>query len=590
MNGSGRPAAARFAALARTVGAATGWRRSALAAALGALSATGLPPGHALPLLLISFTGLVWLIHASRSPWRAAVVGWWFGFAHFLIGLYWIGAAFLTDPSRFGWLMAPAVIGLSAFFALFPALATFAVRLNRLPIAGRVIALAVAWTAAEWLRGNILSGFPMNLMGTVWMPSIGMIQSTALFGVYGLSFVTILAAAAPASLAVPRADERPGRRPWLLPAVAFALLPAIWVGGQARLALAPDLAPTEINLRLVQANIDQSRKWEDGAREAALARHVVLSHEPGFGEADIVIWPEAAATFLLDESRTLMDFVSRAAPPGGHVITGAPRRTRSAGRTIAYWNSLHALTPAGAIIASYDKHHLVPFGEYMPLRVIVNLRVLTFGAVDSSSGPGPRTLRLPGVPPFSPLICYEAIFPGEVVADGATPNERPQWLLNVTNDAWFGHTAGPHQHFPGGPLARHRGGHAARSGGEHRHLRRRRLVRPCRGPARARRNRRPRRTAAAGARNTDANGPAGRLDSGHPPASRRGGYARHRRPAPVGSQAARSGRVGPGRLPPADHGCQDQRKRNRGEGVAAVQNAAVTGDETARVIPRRRAA
>ena len=447
MNGSGRPAAARFAALARTVGAATGWRRSALAAALGALSATALPPGHALPLLLISFTGLVWLIQASRSPWRAAVVGWWFGFAHFLIGLYWIGAAFLTDPSRFGWLMAPAVIGLSAFFALFPALAAFAVRLNRLPIAGRVIALAVAWTAAEWLRGNILSGFPMNLMGTVWMPSIGMIQSTALFGVYGLSFVTILAAAAPASLAVPRADDRPGRRPWLLPAVAFALLGAIWVGGQARLALAPDLAPTEVNLRLVQANVDQARKWEDGAREAALARHVVLSHEPGFHEADIVIWPEAAATFLLDESRTLMDFVSRAAPPGGHVITGAPRRTRSAGRTIAYWNSLHALSPAGAIIASYDKHHLVPFGEYMPLRVIVNLRVLTFGAVDSSSGPGPRTLRLPGVPPFSPLICYEAIFPGEVVADGATPNERPQWLLNVTNDAWFGHTAGPYQHF-----------------------------------------------------------------------------------------------------------------------------------------------
>ena len=447
MSGSGRPAFARFAALARMVGAATGWRRSALAAALGAVSATALPPGHALPLLLISFTGLVWLIHASRSPWRAALAGWWFGFAHFLIGLYWIGAAFLTDPSRFGWLMAPAVIGLSAFFALFPALAAFAVRLNRLPIAGRVLAFAVAWTAVEWLRGNILSGFPMNLMGTVWMPSLGMIQSTAWFGVYGLSFLTVLAAAAPASLAVPRADEHSGRRPWLLPAAAFALLAIIWVGGQVRLALAPDLVPTGVNLRLVQANVDQSRKWEDGAREAALAQHVILSHEPGFDEAEIVIWPEAAATFFLDESRTLMDFVSRAAPPGGHVITGAPRRTRSAGRTIAYWNSLHALAPGGNVIASYDKHHLVPFGEYMPLRAIINLRVLTFGAVDSSPGPGPRTLRLPNVPPFSPLICYEAVFPGEVVAGAAAPNERPQWLLNVTNDAWFGQTAGPHQHF-----------------------------------------------------------------------------------------------------------------------------------------------
>ena len=447
MNGAVRSASARFAALACAVASMTGWRRSALAAAFGALSAAALPPGHALPLLLISFTGFVWLIHASRSPWRAGIVGWWFGFAHFLIGIYWIGAAFLTDPSRFGWLMAPAVIGLSAFFALFPALAAFAVRLNRLPIASRVIALAVAWTAVEWLRGNILSGFPMNLMGTVWMPSLGMIQSTALYGVYGLSFVTVLAAAAPASLVAQGADEGPRRRPWLLPAAALGLLAAIWVGGQVRLALAPDLAPTGVNLRLVQANVDQSRKWEDGARQAALAQHVILSHEPGLDDADIVIWPEAAATFFLDESRTLMHFVSRAAPRDGYVITGAPRRTRSAGRTIAYWNSLHALAPGGDIIGSYDKHHLVPFGEYMPLRGILNFRVLTFGAVDSSSGPGPRTLRLPDVPPFSPLICYEAVFPGEVVADAATPDERPQWLLNLTNDAWFGQTAGPYQHF-----------------------------------------------------------------------------------------------------------------------------------------------
>ena len=448
MNGSGRPAAARFAALARTVGAATGWRRSALAAALGALSATGLPPGHALPLLLISFTGLVWLIHASRSPWRAAVVGWWFGFAHFLIGLYWIGAAFLTDPSRFGWLMAPAVIGLSAFFALFPALAAFAVRLNRLPLAGRVIALAVAWTATEWLARQ----HPERLSHEPYGHGLDAIdRHDPVHGaVRGLWTQLRDHPCRGAACVIGRAARR--RAPWP-PAVAAARRRVCAAGGNlgrragAPRAGGPNLAPTEINLRLVQANIDQSRKWEDGAREAALARHVVLSHEPGFGEADIVIWPEAAATFLLDESRTLMDFVSRAAPPGGHVITGAPRRTRSAGRTIAYWNSLHALSPAGAIIASYDKHHLVPFGEYMPLRVIVNLRVLTFGAVDSSSGPGPRTLRLPGVPPFSPLICYEAIFPGEVVADGATPNERPQWLLNATNDAWFGHTAGPYQHF-----------------------------------------------------------------------------------------------------------------------------------------------
>ena len=448
MNGLARRlAGVRLETLARSLGAVSGWRRSGLAAALGALAATALPPGYALPLLLISFTGLVWLIHASRSPWRAAVAGWWFGFAHFIACIYWIGAALLTEPSRYGWLVVPAVIGLSAGFALFQALAAFAVRLPALPIAGRALALAVAWTATEWLRGTILSGFPMNLMGTVWAPSLGMLQGAALAGVYGLSFVTVLAATSPAALATPLADGRTGRRRWLLPAVAFGLLAAIWIGGQARLALAPDQAPTDVNLRLVQANVEQRLKWREGEREAALAQHVLLSHRPGLEETDIVVWPETAVSFFLDESATLQSFVSRAAPPGGHLITGAPRRTRSAGRTIAFWNSLHVIASAGSIIATYDKHHLVPFGEYIPARSAIPLPTLTHGSRDHISGPGPRTIRLPGLPPFSPLICYEAIFPGEVVADDVPPDERPQWLLNITNDGWFGHTAGPYQHF-----------------------------------------------------------------------------------------------------------------------------------------------
>ena len=447
MSSSGRSVSARLAALAETLGALSGWRRSALAAALGALAATALPPVHALPLLLVAFTGLAWLIHASRSPWRAAIAGWWFGLTHFIAGIYWIGAALLTDPSRHGWMVVPAILGLSAGFALFPALAAFVARLPALPIGGRVLALAVTWTAAEWLRGTILTGFPMNLMGTVWAPSIGMIQAAALAGAYGLSFVTVLAAASPAALAAPSPGERPGRRAWLLPAAAFGLLAAIWIGGQARLALAPDQAPTDIRLRLVQANIEQTLKWKEEERAAALARHVLLSQGEGFAAVDAVIWPESAATFYVDESRPVRDFLARAVPPGGHLLTGAPRRTVSAGRTIAYWNSLHALTPAGAIAATYDKHHLVPFGEYIPLRAVLPLQALAYGGADHSAGPGPRTVSLPGLPPFSPLICYEAIFPGQVVADDGSGGVRPAWLLNVTNDAWFGQTAGPYQHF-----------------------------------------------------------------------------------------------------------------------------------------------
>ena len=351
----------------------------------------------------------------------------------------------LTDPSRFGWLVAPAVIGLSAGFALFPALAAFAARLPAAPLAARALAFAVAWSAAEWLRGNLLTGFPMNLMGTVWAPAPGMIQAAALIGVYGLGFVTVLAAASPAALAAPAAEERAGpRRRWLLPAAAFGLLAALWAGGEARLALAPEPAPTGVRLRLVQANVDQSLKWREGARLAAVERHVRLSRRPGLEAVDAVIWPEAAVTYFLDESAPLRGFVSEAAPPGGHVITGAPRRTVREGRTAAYWNSLHALTEAGAVAATYDKHHLVPFGEYIPLRGLLALSPMTYGERDYSAGPGPRTLSLPGLPPFSPLICYEAIFPGAALAERTGAAE---WLLNLTNDGWFGRTAGPYQHF-----------------------------------------------------------------------------------------------------------------------------------------------
>lgn len=449
MSAPGHPFGVRAAALAARIGGLAGWRRSALAAALGAAAAAALPPAHALPLLVVSFTGLLWLIDGSRSPWRAALTGWWFGFAHFLASLYWIGAALLTDPSRFGWLVAPAVIGLSAGFALFPALAAFAARLPGTPIAGRVLAFAVVWSASEWLRSNILTGFPMNLMCTVWAPSSGMIQAVALIGVYGLGFVTVLAAASPAVLAASAAGGRAGRPRRLLPVAAFGLLAVLWAGGEVRLALAPDRAPTGVHLRLVQANVDQTLKWQEGERLAAVERHTRLSRRPGLESVDAVIWPEAAVPYFLDESAPLRAFVSEAAPPEGHLIAGAPRRTVRDGRTTAYWNSLHALTEAGIVAATYDKHHLVPFGEYIPLRALLDLSPMTYGERDHSAGPGPRTLSLPGLPPFSPLICYEAIFPGEVVSDrsGVPAAARPAWLLNVTNDGWFGHTAGPYQHF-----------------------------------------------------------------------------------------------------------------------------------------------
>lgn len=442
----GHFAGAGVARLAGRFGSVSGWQRAALAAALGILTTTALPPGNLLPLLVVGLTGFVWLIHASPSPWRALGAGWWFGFAHFLTSLFWIGPALSFGSPHLGWLVAPAMVGLSAGLALFPALVAFAARLPALPMAGRVLAVAIAWTVSEWLRGNILSGFPINLLGSVWAPSLGMIQGVAFVGVYGLSFVTVLAAAAPAALAVPEAERLPGRRRRLFPAVAFGLLAAVWAGGEVRLALAPEIPGAGPRLRLVQSNIEQRLKWEEEMREAALDLYVRLSRRPGHDAMDLVVWPESAVTFYLDEDPSLREFLSRAAPPGGHLVTGTLRRT-GAGGTINFWNSLQTLAPSGTVVASYDKHHLVPFGEYNPLHRIFPFPALAYGSQDYSAGPGPRSLHLPGLPPFSPLICYEVIFPGMVIDDSGSGGERPKWLLNITNDAWFDGTAGPHQLF-----------------------------------------------------------------------------------------------------------------------------------------------
>ena len=421
--------------------AITGWHRLAVAAVLGALAAAAMPPVHAVPLLVVSFSGLVWLIHTVFSPWRAAAIGWCFGFAHFITGNYWIAPAVLqlsesTSKAVIG------LLGLSVILALFPALAVFVARLPSLSICGRALALAVAWSASEWLRGNVLGGFPMNLMGTVWMPSLAMIQSTSLVGVYGLGFVTVLAAAAPASL-LPRSTRTPGGTRWALPAVAFGMLVVVWVGGAVRLALAPESPSTGISLRLVQANIHQRSEWPEKERTAVVDRHVHLSRQPGFEAADLVIWPETAVSFYLAENAQLRDRLSEAVPPEGYLLTGSLRRTRKAGRATDIWNSFHAVTPEGGIAATYDKHRLVPFSEYIPLREAHSIRIIPYESDYFSAGPGPRTLQLQGVAPFSPLICYEAIFSGEVVADG----ERPHWLLNITNDSWLMGTTGSWQHF-----------------------------------------------------------------------------------------------------------------------------------------------
>ena len=422
--------------LVRGVAGLRGWRRALASFGAGAIAAAALPPVGAVPLLAVAFTVLVWLIDGCRRGRAALAVGWWFGFGHFIAGLYWTGTALLTEPEKFAWMVPFAVLGLPAVLALFTALAAYTARLA--PAGGvRVVALAAAWTAAEWLRGHVLTGFPWNLIGYSWAVSDAMLQVTAYVGIYGLSLITVLAAAAPATFAAGR---------WRPSGLAAALLAALWAGGTARLATAEIDEVPGVRLRIVQANIAQHHKWREDLVRAQFNRYLQLSSSPGEAEITHLVWPETATPVALNRDPGALRVIGGLVPPGGLVLTGALRAGLPAETPAPVWNSLYAINSSGEVAEVYDKFHLVPFGEYVPLRALLGalgMTKITAGRGDFSPGPGPRTLELPGLPPVGPLICYEAIFPGAVTE----PARPPAWLLNITNDAWFGVSSGPYQHF-----------------------------------------------------------------------------------------------------------------------------------------------
>ena len=441
-------AAAPLARLAGRTARLSGWRRLAVAALLGAATALALPPVYLVPLMVPAVAGLLWLAAGTMRARSAFWVGWAFGLGHFSAGLYWIGIAFFVDAARHAWMMPFAVLGLAAGLAIFKGAMLAALR--ALPLWdrpnstaqawGRVLALAALWTLAEWVRGQVLTGFPWNLAATVWGFWPAAQQTAALIGAWGLSLLTVLAAGLPALLGWTH-----GRRAaWTGAGMALCVVAVVIGGGLMRLQVAP--APgtqvhDDVRLRLVQPGIPQHLKWRDDLRLQHVRKHIDLSRRPGFDSRTHVIWPETAVPYFLSRQPDLRRRLARAAPAGGALLTGAPRMSEQGGRRV-FHNSLLALGPDGATLGSYDKVHLVPFGEYVPLRQYLPLPKLTQGASDFTPGDGHGALAIDGLPPFSVLICYEAIFPQEVVK----PGTRPAWLLNVTNDAWFGVSSGPHQH------------------------------------------------------------------------------------------------------------------------------------------------
>ena len=401
-------------------------------------------------------------------------------------------------PELYAWLIPFAILGLSGGFAVFPGLVATVVRLVPCGRMMRVLVFALAWVASEWARSWVLTGFPWNLAGTVWAFSDAAVQSAALFGTFGLGLVTVFVAALPSVLG----DETLGfRRAIGLVGGGFAAIAILWAGGAVRLGDASGVMVPDVRLRLIQPNIPQHLKWRPELRDPNLVKQVLLSREPDpeGRRPTHVIWPETSATFFVTEDQERRALLAKAAPADGLVIVGAPRRSPR-GQPYQVWNSLLALNPQGRVVGSYDKTHLVPFGEYIPLRsVFASIPKITEGRQDFSPGSGVTTLRLPGLPPVSPLICYEVIFPGAVVDE----NDRPDWILNLTNDAWYGRSSGPYQHLMATKDAGRRGGVAAGPGRDDRGVGGFRCGRPAGGRDRPRRGR-LRRQRFAGRGGTDA--------------------------------------------------------------------------------------
>ncbi len=432
-----------------------GWKRAAIALVAGALSSLAMAPFNAWPVLFLTFPVMVWLIDGAGGgrlhglP-AAAMAGWWFGLGYFVPGLYWIGNAFLVDAPTFAWLMPFAVLGLPAYLALFPAFGFGLARLIWSKDSSRVIALAASLTASEWLRGHVLTGFPWNAFGYALTNPLALAQLASLIGLWGLTFLSVAIFASPAVLI--DGNSR-GRRPWVAPAMALLVLVVMGIFGAVRLGLQPSTTVANVKLRIMQPNLQQDVKFNYAAKAEVMRKYLTLSdrasgpQSTGVRDASILIWPESAFPFFLTREADALAQIDDLLPKGTILITGSVRAADlpPGTRITRAYNSIYAIDHDGGVLSIYDKLHLVPFGEFLPFQDwmeklgFVQLTRVQGGFIP---GTGRRAMEIPNAPRALPLICYEAIFPDEVAARG----DRPGWIINLTNDGWFGISTGPYQH------------------------------------------------------------------------------------------------------------------------------------------------
>lgn len=414
------------------------------------------PPFAVLPGLLGFAVVLLSLEADSGRPLRSAFFrGWLAGLGYFAVSVWWIVEPFLVDVRVHGWMAPFGLVFLAGGLALFWGLAGLAYRVLRPEGAWKILVFAGCFAGLEWLRGHVLTGFPWDLPGEAWRAGSAPSQAASLVGAYGLSWVTLAIGVAPAVFALKTSQVQK----IAAGALGLALLAGLYGHGAVRLRGA-DAAPANPDadaplIRIVQADIDQKDKWKPENLRLIFDAYAGLTRKPGAAHPDIVVWPEGALPAVIDDllapgslyGPLLRDTLAE----GQTLLMGANRAEAVPGGDVKYYNSLVAFRRENEglrVTGVYDKHRLVPFGEYLPLgeaMTRLGVRSLVHMPEDFSAGPPPGPIAPWGAPPVQPLICYEALFPG-FAQKAAREGVRPTWILNISNDAWFGRTSGPLQH------------------------------------------------------------------------------------------------------------------------------------------------
>jgi len=459
-----------------------GWRRNIIAFLAGAASILAFAPFHISPILFFTLPFLLWLtdpaplLFSKGSPdrlkdsaiamrpvfslqcaRRGFAVGWWFGFGFHFAGLYWIGGAFLVQHEVFAWLMPFAITLMPACLALFWGAAIAALACFAGPAFARILVLIVALTAAEWLRGNIFTGFPWNILGYSLAYPLVFLQTAGVVGIYGMTFVSVAVFSTPLPVILETIRCRrlnAAIRP-VLACVVFPIITMFIYGVYVIIQPTPDEI-ANVKVRLVQPSINQRDKFDPEKRFEIFKRHLELSSRgpQDFKAAENgithIIWPEAALAFLALRSPDVMNTLADTLPDNTTLIAGTLRLEGQLGRNPSKYrvfNSAMVVSGDGRVSNVYDKVHLVPFGEYLPFQdwlEAIGLEQLTRVRGGFAAGAQQRKmLHIPGLGDVRILICYEVIFPEEVIPS----SRRPDILINLTNDAWYGRSTGPFQHF-----------------------------------------------------------------------------------------------------------------------------------------------